>query len=186
MTRVTISVRVTLLGLAFLMGACQGELNLRAAPGAQAKEDLATPLDLMPPIDGVSFADINRDMDQPILGCTSPAGACHGTDKPTGIVKLKDGFTTKGDMAVLMANYQAVLTELKQADPANSPFLLRPLKDSGLTHTGGKVFLNTSDAVYQRWLKWIQLGAKFEFVPFSSGPAPDLAPAPMDLANGGG
>lgn len=185
MTRVTISVRVTLLGLAFVVGACQGELNLRNAPGADTKEDLATPLDLKSPLDGVSFADINRDMDQPILGCTSPAAACHGTDKPVGIVKLKDGFTSKNDMAVLMANYQAVLTEVKLNDPATSPFLLRPLKNSGLAHTGGKVFNDTADPVYQRWLKWIQLGAKLEFVPFSSGSSPDLA-TPTDMANGGG
>lgn len=184
MTRVSISSRVALLGLIITTGACQGELRLRTAPGTNTPTDMAQPLDLSSRTDGVSFADINRDMDQPIYGCTASTSACHGTDMPVkSTLKLKIGFTANNDMSVLMANYQAVLKVIKTADPATSELLLRPLKNSGLTHTGGSPFPDTNDPVYQRWLRWIQLGAKFEFVPFSSV---DLAAQPQDMLNGGG
>lgn len=152
------------------MGAgCQGELKLRSAVPTVV-EDMAQVPDLVQPVEGVSFADINRDMDQTQVGCSAfDVGGCHGTATPKGILALKVGFTASKDDSIARANYAAVVPkEVDLAEPEKSQLLTRALMGSGVPHTGGTPFKSKDDPVYQRWLKWIQLGAKFEFVPYSN------------------
>jgi len=89
--------------------------------------------------------DINTDIQN--LGCA--AAACHGG---TQIPLLKSAT----DTASINANYSAFTAEANTG--ANSPVLTKNLNNSGVTHTGGKPFTDTSNAVYQRWLGWINAG----------------------------
>lgn len=178
MTRLVRLIRGPLLGLALCQGACQGELKLDAGSGggrdlSVADLSASSGPDLSPA--GLSFADINADLDKPIYGCTGAAPVCHGGTNPSGKIKLQAG----GTMAALQANYAEVLTRVNVATPEASLMLTKPLDKSGVDHMGGKVFPAAADTTYQRWLKWIQLGAKFEFVPLGAG-------APVDMAQGGG
>ncbi len=151
--------------------------------------DLAAPV-----MDGVSFADINRDMDTSTFGCTGQASVCHGPGTKAPLLLKANGLK---DMAALMANYSALVP--KEVDTANatiSRFLVIPFLDEnkgGIRHTGGKYAgLDPGGAIYNRWLKWIKLGAKFEYRPFSDLPkdTPDMAAvtdmaATGDLGDGG-
>jgi hypothetical protein len=89
--------------------------------------------------------DINNDI--LMLGCA--AATCHGG---TQVPLLKNA----SDATSIMANYNS-FTPLANTG-ANSPVLTENLSTSGITHTGGKPFADTSNAVYQRWLGWINAG----------------------------
>ena len=122
--------------------------------------------------DVVSFAQINKDMDQPALGCTSPAMACHGGAMPVGILKLQSGAQTDGTK--LMANFTetTAMPRVNPAMPAESTLLTKPLATRmDVAHMGGKsYFASDQDPIYVRWLKWVRCGAKFEEVMVSTCP----------------
>lgn len=146
--------------------------------------------DLLPGVPGVSFADINADMEGDVFGCTGTSAGCHaagadfkGTGKPKGIMQLKKGFPP--DTGVLMPNYMEVLKEVDLGKPENSNLLLRPLVDPGIDHTGGKI-PDPNKTTYTKWLNWIRLGAKFDFVPFSNLSDDAGTGSPDDMSNGGG
>jgi hypothetical protein len=141
--------------------ACQGALKLND-PGEV--RDMATAPDLAgEPTPGfISFADINRDLDRFEYGCTNGFSSCHGGATPTGLMSLEKNANQ--DMTTLMANYSAVLTRVNTTMPDQSLILQKMLKTSTVAHSGLKPFDTISDPIYQRWLLWIQKGAKFESV----------------------
>ncbi|MCS6912226.1 MAG: hypothetical protein RMK29_06840 [Myxococcales bacterium] len=171
MTRLSIITNGALLiGITLLGASCQGELKLLNKDPA-GMLDFAPPPDLMPPPDNeVSFLQVNGDMDQPALGCTSPVRACHGTDMPVGVLKLAPNGTR--DMSVLMANYEEAKKQVNLAQPAESKLLTKPLATrADVPHMGGKsYFRNEMDPIYQRWLAWIRCGAKLEAVKIDTCP----------------
>jgi hypothetical protein len=57
-----------------------------------------------------------------------------------------------------------VLTRVNTTMPDQSLILQKMLKTSTVSHSGLKPFDTISDPIYQRWLLWIQKGAKFESV----------------------
>jgi hypothetical protein len=105
----------------------------------------------------VGFADVQAGLDQ--KGCT--ASGCHGGLQTP---QLKPAPATDADK---MANYNAFKSGCVQgkcvdaASPAASLMLKKPLADDGLTHAGGKLFADFNDAVYVKWLAWIQAGAPY-------------------------
>lgn len=146
-------------GLSF--AACQGELKLNDGVN-KPPADMATVNDIPPTI---GFADIYKEMDAPPgLGCTNQISACHGGATPTGQMALTD--MASADMAKLMDNYTNVMARVSTTDPPSSLLLKKMLAASagGTSHVGGNYFQSTSNAMYKRWLVWIQLGAKFESV----------------------
>ena len=167
-----------LVALAPLSG-CQGALNLNdgvARPPADMTMVMNNDIPAM-----LGFADIYRDMDTPPgLGCTNQISACHGGTTPTGKMALLD--MSSGDMAKLMTSYAQVQMRVTTSDPANSLLLLKMLSSSagGVTHTGGTYFQDKNNAMYKRWLKWIELGAPFEETSTTGGGST------VDMAGGGG
>jgi hypothetical protein len=157
--------------------------------GGTGSQDLATPDLTVNTVPGVSFADIEADMEQPTFGCTQPFATCHGTSMPTGIMALQQNGST--NPTVLMANYQSVLKQVDLTTPSQSNLLLNPLVSPGLTHVGGKIS-DPGMVHYKKWLDWIILGANFGFKPYSDLPTTtadmsvpqDLA-GPSDLGDGG-
>ena len=145
------------------LSACQGALTLNDPPSGTTSQTADMSTGTSNP-DTVSYADINRDLDQPLLGCTLNTASCHGGSNPAGKMLLKDNALV--DMAKLMDNYNQVKSRVDTTMPAMSNFLLKVLetKAGGISHTGPKPFTSVDDPTYQRWLKWIQLGAKFEAV----------------------
>ncbi len=103
------------------------------------------------------FADVQVGLDQ--KGCT--AAACHGGLQTP---QLKAAPASDADK---MATYTAFKTGCAQgkcvdaATPLASLVLTKPLAGSGLTHVGGKLYADFNDAVYTKWLAWIQAGAPY-------------------------
>jgi hypothetical protein len=146
--------------------ACQGELKLNDGV-AMPPKDLATVNDIPPTI---GFADIYKDMDTPPgLGCTNQISACHGGATPTGQMALTD--MSAGDMTKLTMNYTNVRARVTPTDPPGSLLLKKMLSAGagGTSHVGGTYFQDTNNAMYKRWLVWIQLGAPFDPVSTMSG-----------------
>lgn len=104
-----------------------------------------------------AFAEVQSGLDQ--KGCTS--SACHGGLQTP---QLKAAPASDADK---MANYNAFkigCTQGKCIDattPLASLVLTKPLAGSALTHAGGKLFADFNDAVYVKWLAWIQAGAPY-------------------------
>lgn len=161
-----------LVGLALLGGACQGELKLLNTNNGGTTPTADMAMEETPVEDVISFLQINKDMDQPALGCTSPISACHGGEMPVGVMKLKANGPR--DMAVLMENYLQAKAEprVNLAMPEASTLLTKPLATKmDVPHTGGKTyFRNEMDTFYVRWLKWVRCGAKLEEVKVSTCP----------------
>lgn len=130
------------------------------APDMTALPDLAPPPpDLAPPPDmtpDVHFKpDIQRDLD--FLGCS--AAGCHAVSSGLYAPLLQ---ASPGSVAE-MQNYTNFM-----ADAVNgtlSLFLTKPLTGSGVTHAGGapgsKPFASTADPTYQRWVLWLNEGARY-------------------------
>lgn len=148
--------------------ACQGELKLNNP------EQLNSPLDFSMEADGsggpapvpgfVSYADIQRDLEQTSYLCTNMG--CHSGNNPPG--KMIVTPNALSSMTALQQNYSEVKARVDTSNPEMSLLLLKTLKPSTTMHSGIKPFNDTSDAVYQRWLTWIRLGAKFEPVATTS------------------
>ena len=108
--------------------------------GGGGGADMAAPA---PTFDPAIQADINT------LGCA--AAACHGnTQFPPLLVANAVAPADK------QANYdnfkaKALMGEL-------STVLTKNLAGSGVAHVGGSSFANKNDAIYQRWLAWINAG----------------------------
>lgn len=118
----------------------------------------------------LGFANIYRDMDtSPGLGCTLQSSGCHNGATPTGKMSLDS--MASGDMAKLMASYTQVKDRTLASDPPNSLILLKMLSASagGVSHSGGTFFQDKNNAMYKRWLKWIELGTPFDPVSTSGG-----------------
>jgi hypothetical protein len=94
-------------------------------------------------------AKFNPDVNADILNLGCAAAACHGG---TQIPLLKNA----SDTTSIMSNYTAFTAVANTG--ANSPVLTKNLTNSGVTHSGGKPFLDANNAVYQRWLGWINAG----------------------------
>jgi hypothetical protein len=90
--------------------------------------------------------DIQADITT--LGCANQG--CHGgtTNVPV--------LGPANNAQAIMANYTAFVAQANNG--ANSPVLTNNLNNDGVTHTGGKPFMDTTNAVYQRWLGWINAG----------------------------
>lgn len=162
MRKHTISCCVVLAAAAVAVAVgCQGELKLNDGVGAGPR-DMAT-ASAIPA--NLGFVDINSDLQA--LGCTNNIGACHGGTNPTGLMALQDGAGQ--DMAKLMANYNSVVPlRVDTTNPSDSKLVKKPLDKAqgGTDHVGGNAFFpDKSNPMYQRWVKWVQLGAKFETVP---------------------
>jgi hypothetical protein len=132
-----------------------GSSPLDLAPGAEPSGAAAA-------ADGggavaLGFAGVQAGLDS--KGCT--ASACHGGLQTP---QLKAAPASDADK---MASYNAVLTGCTQGKcvdtvtPTASLLLKKPLLDSGLTHAGGKLFMDFNDPVYKTWLAWIQAGAPY-------------------------
>jgi hypothetical protein len=124
----------------------------------------------------ISFATVYKDLDSPSLGCTNQIPACHGGATPTGMMALDSMAGT--DMTKLMASYNQVKMRTTVSDPSSSLIVKKPLATAagGVAHVGGNGFFkDTNDAVYKRWLLWIQLGAQFESVSVNGGQSADMA-----------
>ena len=150
--------QAVLLGVLLLSG-CVGDI-VELTPGARTDMAQGQP-DLTPPsgnqdmgggaIDQAQAAPnfnptIQADIDS--LGCS--AASCHGG---TQVPVLKRMPALAADIT---ANYTAFKAEAGQG--AQSLILTKNLAGSGVTHTGGSSFANKQDAVYQRWLAWINGG----------------------------
>jgi hypothetical protein len=105
----------------------------------------------------LGFADVQTGLDA--KGCTG--GGCHGgLQTPV----LKAAPATAADR---MANFMAFKSGCAQGKcvdmttPEASLMLKKPLAESGLTHVGGKLFVDFNDAVYLKWLAWIKAGAPY-------------------------
>jgi hypothetical protein len=159
-----------LVGLALLGGACQGELKLLNTNNGGVTPTVDMAMEETPVEDVISFLQVNKDMDQPALGCTSPIGACHGGAMPVGVLKL--ALNGPKDMGNLMLNYEQSKARVDLAVPANSTLLTKPLATKPeVMHTGGKTyFKNEMDTFYVRWLNWVRCGAKLEEVKLSTCP----------------
>jgi hypothetical protein len=123
----------------------------------------------------LGFATIYGDMET--LGCT--LSSCHGGATPSGNFSLQ--AMASSDMTKLMANYTSSKIRINTATANQSLLLLKlqPTGQGGIPHTGGNLFFpNSSNAMYQNWLLWIQLGAPYDPVPTGAGTA--------DMAGGGG
>lgn len=155
----------TLLGVLL---ACQGELKLNNPAVVGSGADLAPAPDQggdVGPTPGfVSYLDIERDLENSGYLCAT--AGCHGGNNPPGLMKLLSGALS--NMTALQSNYSEVKARVDTSNPENSVLLLKTLKPSTTMHSGIKPFNDTSDPVYQRWLTWIRLGAKFE--PVSTSP----------------
>lgn len=145
--------------------ACQGELKLNNPGQLNSPLDFSVAQDLggdTGPMPGyVSFTDIQRDLQQ--SGYLCDTSGCHGGTNPPGVMKLLSGALS--NMTALQANYSEVKARVDTSKPDSSVLLLKTLKTSTTMHSGLKPFNDTNDPVYQRWLTWIRLGAKFEPVP---------------------
>lgn len=143
---------------------CQGELKLNDGVGVNPV-DMSGGGSSIPA--NIGFADIYKDLDASTgLGCTNQVSACHGGTNPAGLMALQD--MSAQDMTKLMANYTQVLARVDTSNPSNSKLLSKPLDvgKGGVSHVGGNAYFpDTSHPMYQRWLVWVQLGAKFESVP---------------------
>jgi hypothetical protein len=143
---------------------CQGELKLNDGVGANPV-DMKGGGSVIPA--NIGFADIYKDLDAGTgLGCTNQVSACHGGTNPTGLMALQD--MSAQDMAKLMTNYTQVVARVDTSNPSNSKLLTKPLDvgQGGVAHVGGNAYFpDKSNPMYQRWLVWVQLGAKFESVP---------------------
>lgn len=148
--------------------ACQGELKLNDGVGA-SPVDMKGGGVVLPA--NIGFADIYKDLDVGTgLSCTNQLSPCHGGTNPTGLMALQD--MAAQDMAKLMANYTQVVARVDMNNPSNSKLLTKPLDlgQGGTPHVGGNsYFPDKSNPMYQRWLIWVQLGAKFESVPTGAG-----------------
>jgi len=89
---------------------------------------------------------LQADIDS--LGCS--AASCHGG---TQVPVLKRLPVAQADID---ANYAAFKGEANMGELSN--ILTKNLAGSGVTHTGGSSFANKQDAIYQRWLAWINGG----------------------------
>ncbi len=105
-----------------------------------------------PPTPGVGWSDIQTDM---TTKCSTALATCHS---PTSTSTLKIGTDAN-------ANYTLVKNMfVNLSTPAMSQVLVVPQTGKDATgsmgnHTGGVIFATTTDATYQKWLKWIQAGA---------------------------
>jgi hypothetical protein len=148
--------------------ACQGELKLNNPEQVTSPLDFAVEADLagdpgtMPGF--VSFADIQRDLERSGYLCTNPG--CHSGNNPPGMMIVTPNAL--GSMAALQQNYSEVKARVNTSNPETSVLLQKTLKTDPTMHSGIKPFNDTSDPVYQRWLTWIRLGAKFEPVSTST------------------
>jgi hypothetical protein len=157
-----------LLGLALLGGACQGELKL-LNPDAPIVTPGVPDLPDEPKGEVISFLQVNRDMEQPALGCTAQIPACHGGDSPRGVLRLLPRGPT--DQAALLSNYEQTKARADLAQPAASPLLTKPLATSPVAHEGGKSYFRSElDTFYVRWLGWVRCGAKREEVKLADCP----------------
>ncbi len=161
------------------MGACQGALNLNDGVARQPADMTMVMNNDIPPMLG--FADIYRDMAEPPgLNCTLQSTGCHSGSTPTGKMVLVG--MASGDMAKLMTSFTSVKDRTTAVDPANSLLLLKMLSAAagGVSHTGGTYFQDKNNAMYKRWLKWIELGTPFDAVSTTGGGSV------VDMAGGGG
>jgi hypothetical protein len=97
------------------------------------------------------FPDIQMDADS--KGCT--IAACHGNGTGTALT-IKMNVTLQADID---SNYMHVMMDVNTTSPSQSPLLTKNLMGSGVSHSGGTHFNNTSDPTYVKWLNWIQAGA---------------------------
>ena len=145
--------------IVLLMSGCVGDL-VELTPGNNRPADMATtpvsqpdlsngnpqqPADMAEPPPHFT-PTIQADIDS--LGCS--ASSCHGG---TQIPLLKRLPTAQADID---ANYNAFKGEANMGEM--SKILTKNLAGSGVTHTGGSSFANKQDAIYQRWLAWINGG----------------------------
>jgi hypothetical protein len=152
--------RMLRLAFLLLMSGCVGDL-VELTPGART--DMAQPPQAQPDLSGggTTGGGGNADLAEPAphfnptiqadvdsLGCS--AASCHGG---TQVPVLKRLPITQADID---ANYAAFKAEAMNG--AQSNILVKNLAGSGVSHTGGSSFTNTQDAVYQRWLAWINGG----------------------------
>jgi hypothetical protein len=107
--------------------------------GTGGNADLAAPTPHFNPT-------IQADIDT--LGCS--AASCHGG---TQVPLLKRMPILQADID---ANYMHFKAEAANGEQSN--ILVKNLAGSGVTHTGGSAFATKQDAVYQRWLAWINGG----------------------------
>ena len=80
------------------------------------------------------------------------------------IQKGSELFNSLQNPTALMANYMQIMARVNTAMPDQSLLLQKTLTISSVSHGGIKPFNNATDAAYQRWLLWIQLGAQFDAV----------------------
>lgn len=106
--------------------------------------------EMTPP--GVGWKEIQADMKGK---CSTNIAACHGPTAAANALKIDEAAGKE------MANYTLVTTMfVNKSTPAESKLLTKPL--DAAHGPGGKIFASTNDATYQKWLKWIQDGTKFE------------------------
>ncbi len=135
------------------MTGCVGDL-MELTPQKQADGGATPTPDLAgsnPSPDGApQSVKFNPDIQADIttLGCANTG--CHGgtTNVPV--------LGPANNAQAIMANYTAFVAQAQSG--ANSPVLTNNLNNDGVTHTGGKPFMDTSNAIYQRWLGWINAG----------------------------
>ena len=151
--------RMLRFAIVLLMSGCVGDL-VELTPGSKTTVDMANTQVEQPDLAGMQQQE-TPDMAQPpphfnptiqadvdSLGCT--ASSCHGG---TQVPVLKRLPTAQADID---ANYAAFKGEANMGELSN--ILTKNLAGSGVTHTGGSSFVNKQDAVYQRWLAWINGG----------------------------
>jgi len=117
----------------------QQQVDVDLATGGGGNADMAAPAPHFNPT-------IQADIDT--LGCS--AASCHGG---TQVPLLKRLPVAQADID---SNYAAFKAEAMNGEQSN--ILVKNLAGSGVTHTGGSSFANKQDAVYQRWLAWINGG----------------------------
>ena len=145
--------------IVLLMSGCVGDL-VELTPGQRTADMANTPVGPSPDL-SQGPTQQPADMAQPpphfnptiqadidSLGCT--ASSCHGG---TQVPVLKRLPTATADIT---ANYNAFKAEAMNGEMSN--ILTKNLAGSGVTHTGGSSFANKQDAIYQRWLAWINGG----------------------------
>jgi hypothetical protein len=98
----------------------------------------------------VTFSDVMADVDG--KSCTA---ACHANPGlPTTTLHLTPRAMAAADK---MANYTK-MSALSKAG-AGSALLVRGLPGATPAHTGAAYFTGTDDALYKKWLAWIEAGA---------------------------
>lgn len=125
-------------------GACDGDLN-ESVTDVPAAAPAATTASGTAPAATYHFdTDIQKDVDT--LSCSSTG--CHGGAGSAGFRLTKDAAG-----ADLAANFEAFK---QRANKGEQSLVL--LKGTGQGHGGGVRFAKT-DAVYTRWLTWINEGS---------------------------